>query len=351
MSDTPTPSGRFWDKPIATLTRDEWEALCDGCGQCCLHKLEDEDTGEVYHTNVACRLLDIKTARCADYRHRRAMVPDCLRLTPRLVEHVAWLPATCAYRLRGQGKPCPHGTISNVATARRSTAPGPRWRARRSAKSSPGRWKTMSSPMSNGTARPGHDRLAAPLRRQAAPRRRPPHAETAPKAPTVTIAGRALPVEIRRLAQARRMTLRLAPDGSAARVSMPTWARQADALAFVRERHDWLAAQLVRLPAPLALESGSALPFRGDSLILDWDRQHPRRPVVDDGRLLVGAPPSNWPCVPAAGSKPKHCACARQTLPTIARGRESRFPRSVFRVRRDAGEAARRMARFASTGA
>jgi hypothetical protein len=169
---------------------------------------------------------------------------------------------------------------------------------------------------------------------------RPPHAErpAPPKAPTVTIAGRALPVEIRRLAQARRMTLRLAPDGSAARVSMPTWARQADALAFVRERHDWLAAQLVRLPAPLALESGSALPFRGDSLILDWDRQHPRRPVVDDGRLLVGAPPSNWPCVPAAGSKPKHCACARQTLPTIARGRESRFPRSVFRVRRDAGK-------------
>lgn len=119
---------------------------------------------------------------------------------------------------------------------------------------------------------------------------RQPHAETAPKAPTVTVAGRALPVEIRRLAQARRMTLRLAPDGSAARVSMPTWARQADALAFVRERHDWLAAQLVRLPAPLALESGSALPFRGDSLILDWDRQHPRRPVVDDGRLLVGGP-------------------------------------------------------------
>ncbi|WP_233251084.1 MULTISPECIES: YcgN family cysteine cluster protein [unclassified Novosphingobium] len=101
------PQDRFWDRPIETLSRDEWEALCDGCGKCCLHKLEDEDTGEVYHTNVACRLLDTKTARCSDYRHRRAMVPDCLRLTPRLVTQVAWLPATCAYRLRAAGEPLP----------------------------------------------------------------------------------------------------------------------------------------------------------------------------------------------------------------------------------------------------
>lgn len=76
---------RFWELPIEALDRDEWEALCDGCGRCCLHKLEDADTGEVMQTNVACRLLDRETARCRDYRHRKAFVPDCLRLTPRLV--------------------------------------------------------------------------------------------------------------------------------------------------------------------------------------------------------------------------------------------------------------------------
>ncbi len=102
-----TPGPRFWDKPLAALNREEWEALCDGCGKCCLHKLEDEDTGDVWRTNVACRLLDLSTARCADYRHRKAMVPDCLRLTPRLVERVAWLPETCAYRLRADGEPLP----------------------------------------------------------------------------------------------------------------------------------------------------------------------------------------------------------------------------------------------------
>ncbi len=98
---------RFWDKPIGALNRDEWEALCDGCGKCCLHKLEDEETGDVWRTNVACRLLDLSTGRCADYRHRKAMVPDCLRLTPRLVMDVPWLPETCAYRLRADGKPLP----------------------------------------------------------------------------------------------------------------------------------------------------------------------------------------------------------------------------------------------------
>ncbi len=96
---------RFWELPLDRLTRDEWEALCDGCGRCCLHKLEDEDTGEIVHTNVACRLLDTATARCKDYRHRKAFVPDCLRLTIRNVHDVAWLPASCAYRLRAAGEP------------------------------------------------------------------------------------------------------------------------------------------------------------------------------------------------------------------------------------------------------
>ena len=98
---------RFWELDLKALTRAEWEALCDGCGRCCLHKLEDEDTGEVIETNVACRLLDTKTARCSNYRHRKAFVPDCLQLTPRLVDQVAWLPRSCAYRLLAEGKALP----------------------------------------------------------------------------------------------------------------------------------------------------------------------------------------------------------------------------------------------------
>ena len=96
---------RFWELPLSALTRAEWEALCDGCGRCCLHKIEDADTGEIIDTNVACRLLDTATARCSDYRGRKAFVPDCLRLTPAIVARVTWLPGTCAYRLRHEGKP------------------------------------------------------------------------------------------------------------------------------------------------------------------------------------------------------------------------------------------------------
>jgi len=100
-------SGHFWERPLDTLGREEWEALCDGCGRCCLHKVEDADTGEIFGTNVACKLLDLKTARCSDYRHRRAFVPDCLRLTARNAGSLDWLPATCAYRLRAAGEPLP----------------------------------------------------------------------------------------------------------------------------------------------------------------------------------------------------------------------------------------------------
>ncbi len=98
---------RFWELPIGDLNRAEWEALCDGCGRCCLHKLEDIDSGEVIGTNVACRLLDTQTAQCKDYRNRKAFVPDCLRLTLQIVRKVAWLPKTCAYRLRADGEPLP----------------------------------------------------------------------------------------------------------------------------------------------------------------------------------------------------------------------------------------------------
>ena len=98
---------RFWEQPLASLDRAQWEALCDGCGKCCLHKVEDEDTGHIHPTNVACRLLDTRTAQCSDYRHRRALVPDCLRLTRNNVETISWLPSTCAYNLRAQGLPLP----------------------------------------------------------------------------------------------------------------------------------------------------------------------------------------------------------------------------------------------------
>ena len=97
----------FWEKPLAALDAGEWEALCDGCGRCCLHKAEDEDTGAYYATNVACRLLDLEFARCTDYDNRRRHVPDCLQLTPGAVPETRWLPSTCAYRLRAEGEPLP----------------------------------------------------------------------------------------------------------------------------------------------------------------------------------------------------------------------------------------------------
>ena len=95
----------FWEQPIETLDRGQWEALCDGCGQCCMHKVEDEDTGRIYDTNVACRLLDLETARCSDYRRRRFLVPDCIRLSRAKIDSFPWLPKTCAYRLRAAGEP------------------------------------------------------------------------------------------------------------------------------------------------------------------------------------------------------------------------------------------------------
>lgn len=100
--------GRFWeDTPLDKLDRGQWEALCDGCGKCCLHKIEDEETGELFATNVACKLLDRRTAQCSNYRHRRAFVPDCVRLTASNVDSIDWLPSTCAYRLRAEGSPLP----------------------------------------------------------------------------------------------------------------------------------------------------------------------------------------------------------------------------------------------------
>ena len=96
----------FWQsKPLAKMTRKEWESLCDGCGRCCLNKLEDEDTGEIFFTDVACKLLDLETCRCSDYRHRVKRVPDCLVLSMDHPEYFNALPDSCAYRRLYEGKP------------------------------------------------------------------------------------------------------------------------------------------------------------------------------------------------------------------------------------------------------
>ena len=101
-------SERFWEhKTLAEMTNDEWEALCDTCGKCCLHKLEDEDSGEVYYTRVACRLLDLGTCPCSDYPNRLRQVPDCTVLTIERIAEFHWLPRSCAYRLLSEGQALP----------------------------------------------------------------------------------------------------------------------------------------------------------------------------------------------------------------------------------------------------
>jgi len=95
----------FWQtKTLDEMTSAEWESLCDSCGQCCMHKLEDEDTGNFYETSVSCVLLDRETCRCRNYQNRKAQVPDCVQLTCEMVETVRWLPQTCAYRLIAEDK-------------------------------------------------------------------------------------------------------------------------------------------------------------------------------------------------------------------------------------------------------
>lgn len=98
----------FWEtKTLAQMNEAEWESLCDGCGQCCLHKLQDYDTGDYYVTDVACQLLDCHSCQCRDYEDRFATVPDCVQLTPKKVYATDWLPETCAYRLLADQKPLP----------------------------------------------------------------------------------------------------------------------------------------------------------------------------------------------------------------------------------------------------
>lgn len=99
---------QYWKrKSLAEMTPVEWERLCDGCALCCMHKVEDEETGDVYYTDVACRLLDLDTCRCTDYANRARKVADCLVLSVDNPKAFAWLPASCAYRRLANGQNLP----------------------------------------------------------------------------------------------------------------------------------------------------------------------------------------------------------------------------------------------------
>ena len=106
----------FWEnKTLSELTQTEWEQLCDGCAKCCLHKVEDEDTGIVYGTNVVCQYLDIEKSQCGHYSERSILVPECVTLNSNNLEQVYFMPATCSYRLLAEGKSLPdwHPLISH----------------------------------------------------------------------------------------------------------------------------------------------------------------------------------------------------------------------------------------------
>ncbi|KPH82498.1 YcgN family cysteine cluster protein [Bosea vaviloviae] len=98
----------FWrTTSLEAMNREQWESLCDGCGRCCLVKLQDEDTGAILATDIGCRLFDAGTCRCKDYENRSTIVPDCVTLTPHDVRTLPWLPPTCAYRLIAEGRDLP----------------------------------------------------------------------------------------------------------------------------------------------------------------------------------------------------------------------------------------------------
>jgi uncharacterized cysteine cluster protein YcgN (CxxCxxCC family) len=99
---------KFWlTTPLDQMTKDQWESLCDGCGKCCVIKLEDVDDNTIHYTDIGCKQLDNTTCRCKDYANRKAIVPDCVILTPDKLETLPWMPSTCAYRLIYEGRPLP----------------------------------------------------------------------------------------------------------------------------------------------------------------------------------------------------------------------------------------------------
>ena len=98
----------FWEVVALTdMTQEQWESLCDGCGKCCVLKLEDADTGAIYYTDVSCKLLCTNSAQCTDYHNRKSLVPDCVILTPDKLDEVHWMPESCAYRRLHEGRKLP----------------------------------------------------------------------------------------------------------------------------------------------------------------------------------------------------------------------------------------------------
>ena len=123
----PTDQNAFWkNKTLRQMSPSEWEALCDGCGKCCLVKLIDDLTDDLHYTTVACKLLDCESCQCGDYENRKSLVEDCVILSPRLIEELHWMPTTCAYRLIYEGKdlywwhPLISGSPNTVHAAGRS---------------------------------------------------------------------------------------------------------------------------------------------------------------------------------------------------------------------------------------
>ena len=162
MTDASLP---FWcTKTLKEMTRPEWESLCDGCGRCCLHKLRDDDTDRVHHTDVACRLLDLESCRCSDYEHRRKSVPDCVTLTAACIKLFDWLPPSCAYRLLDEGKELQwwHPLVSGDPDTVHQAGISVRGRARRERDAGdledhtvtwPGRWPAKAKRNPNVTMR------------------------------------------------------------------------------------------------------------------------------------------------------------------------------------------------------
>ena len=152
---------------------------------------------------------------------------------------------------------------------------------------------------------------------------------------TIAVGDRQIPLVVRRLHHARRITLRLAPDGSEARVSMPEWGRTSDAIRFAEQRRDWLAAQLARVPPPVQIEPGCTLPYRGETLRVEWHHTAPRKPVLDDGLVVVGGAQAGiesrlrrWlehEALRLAGEDLAHyCALAALPVPRLALSRAQR---------------------------
>jgi uncharacterized cysteine cluster protein YcgN (CxxCxxCC family) len=119
MANKKSSKPAFWQqKSLQDMSREEWESLCDGCGKCCLNKLEDEETGEIAYTRVICRYFDEETCRCQVYAERKKRVPTCVVLTPGNLKDLPWMPSTCAYRLLFEGKELPawHPLITGSRT-------------------------------------------------------------------------------------------------------------------------------------------------------------------------------------------------------------------------------------------